>query len=80
MFREYKDKHGTIIQAGMTIRHDSGDVEEVYETMTDSGERSLGIMATNPDYLKRHPDCEIEYYDLHNFNLKEWEIIKEESL
>ena len=73
----FTDKHGTPIQAGMTIRHDNGDTEKVYATTTASGDESLGVMATNPAYLKRHPDCEIEYYDLSNFNLKEWEIVQE---
>ena len=77
---EFRDKNGTLIEAGAFIRHDNGDIEEVFSTTTASGDESLGIMATNPAYLKNHPDCEIEYYDLSNFNLKEWEIVQEVQL
>lgn len=78
MTYRFYDKHGEEIKAGMTIRHDSGKMEKVYATTDHYGAHSLGIMATNPEYLKRHPDAELEYYDLSNFiPMSEWEIVKE---
>lgn len=73
----YFDKHGVEIKPGMIIRHDDGDTEEVYATEDSFGNDSLGIMASNPEYLKRHPDAKIEYYSLSNFDMSEWEIIGE---
>ena len=74
---EFKDKNGKVIEAGMTLRHDNGDTEKVYATTTAYGDESLGFMATNPLWLKHHPDWDIEYYDLSQFNMREWEIIEE---
>ena len=71
----FTDKNGRKIEAGMTIRHVSGETEKVYATNTADGAESLGVMATNPEYLKYHPDHAIEYYDLSNFDLNEWEIV-----
>ena len=76
MKHTYKDKHGKEIRAGMTIRHDNGDNELVYNTMDAYGDDILGILATNPDYIKYHPDCELEYYPLSNFDMREWEIVE----
>lgn len=76
MKNTYHDKHGEEILAGMTIRHDNGDTELVYETEDANGNDNLGILATNPDYLKYHSDCELEYYPLSNFDMREWEIVK----
>ena len=72
----YHDKHGEEIQAGMTIRHDNGETELVYATVNAYGDEGLGICATNPAYAALHPDCDIEYYPLSNFNMQEWEIVK----
>lgn len=72
----YKDKHGKGILAGMTIRHDNGDTELVYDTTDGNGDEDLGILATNPAYAERHPDCDLEYYSLSNFRMSEWEIVK----
>ena len=76
MKHTYHDKHGKEILAGMTIRHDNGDTELVYATEDAHGDDNLGILATNPDYLKYHPDCEQEYYPLSNFDMSEWEIVE----
>ncbi len=72
----YKDKHGEEILAGMTIRHESGDTELVYDTTDGYGDEDLGILATNHAYAERHPDCDLEYYSLSNFDMREWEIVK----
>ena len=71
----FHDKNGREILAGMTIRHDNGDTEEVYATTNAYGDDNLGVMATNPAYAALHPDCDIEYYSLSNFCLDEWEIV-----
>ena len=76
MKHAYHDKHGKKILAGMTIRHDEGETEMVYATMDAYGNEDLGIMATNPDYAKHHPDCDIEYYSLANFRMSEWKIVE----
>lgn len=70
----YHDKHGKEILEGMTIRHDDGEMQKVYATEDQYGNEGLGILATNPAYLERHPDHEPEYYPLSNFDLSEWEI------
>ncbi len=72
---KYFDKHGNEIDAGMTIKHDNGDIEMVYETADGQGRLDLGINASNEDYLIRHPELDREYYPLRQFNMKEWEII-----
>ena len=76
MKHTYRDKHGQAIQAGVTIRHDNGETELVYATMDSYGNEDLGVMATSKAYAERHPDCDIEYYSLANFNMSEWEIVQ----
>ena len=76
MKHSYHDKHGNEILAGMTIRYDDGDVELVYAITDGSGDEDLGIMATNPDYVKHHPNCEIKYYSLSSIGTREWEIVQ----
>lgn len=81
MKKRYYDKHGKEILAGMLIRHDSGETEEVYAIGDGNGNEDLGICATNPAYAAQHPYRDLEYYSLSNFYLNEWrnewEIIKE---
>lgn len=72
---KYYDKNGNEILVGMHIRHNNGDVEEVFATMSQYGDDGLGISATNPAYAAKH-DCELEYYSLSNFDLTEWEIVE----
>lgn len=74
---QYFDKNGEEILAGMTLRHNDGEEKKVYECGDEFGTASLGFMATNPDFLKLHPDWPVEYYPLHQFNLSEWVIAKE---
>ena len=76
MKHSYHDKHGNKILAGMTIRHGDGDVELVYATTDADGDEDLGIMATNPDYAKHHPKCDIKYYSLSSIRIREWEIVQ----
>ena len=76
MKHSYKDKHCSEIHAGMTIQHDNGDTETVYATTDAYGDDDIGVMATNPAYAARHPDCDIEYYSLSNFRMSEWEIVE----
>lgn len=67
--REYFDKHGERIEAGMTLRHDNGDIGEVAETVSSmDGEKDLGM------------SCNMwEAYPLWSFDLREWEIVKSEE-
>ena len=73
----YFDKNREEIQAGMTLRGPSGELETVYECGDELGNINLGFMATNPQFLKYHPDWPVEYYPLYQFELDEWEIVKE---
>lgn len=64
----YKDKNGREIKAGMTLRHDGGDIDTVVATTDANGDEGLGI------------GCNAyEAYPLHQFNLSEWEIVEEEE-
>lgn len=69
----YKDKNGVEIKAGMFIQHDEGDCEEVFAC----GDNDLGILASNPDYLKMHIDADPVYYPLSEFTLSEWRVVSE---
>lgn len=75
----YFDKNGKEIQAGMIIRHKNGKEDKVYECGDEFGTANLGFMASNPEFLKYHPDWPLEYYPLSNFNLSEWEVVDREN-
>lgn len=75
---QYFDKNSEEIHAGMTLRHDDGEEKKVYECGDEFGTANLGFMASNPRFLKHHPDWPVEHYPLHQFNMKEWEIVKED--
>ncbi len=64
----YHDKNGRKIEAGMTLRHDSGDIDTVVATTDDDGDEGLGFSCND-----------FEAYPLHQFNLSEWEIVEEEE-
>ena len=72
---KYFDKTGTKIKAGMYIRMSDGSIELVYDTVDAFGNPSLGINASNEEYLRRHPEAEREYYSLSNFDMRDVEII-----
>ena len=72
----YQDKHGKDILAGMTIRHDNGDTEEVVATVDAYGNDDLGVVATNPAFAEAHPTWPTECYSLSNFRMREWEIVE----
>ena len=65
---KYFDKNNKEIKEGMFLKHDNGDIEEVY--MSDSGD--LGFMATSESHMSKR--MSVELYPLHQFNLDEWEI------
>ena len=68
--REYYDKHGERIKAGMTLRHDDGDTGEVSETVSGvDGDKDLGMSCNT-----------WEAYPLWQFDLREWEIVKSEEV
>lgn len=70
--KPYFDKHGERILPGMKIRHNDGEVEEIFEC----GDNDLGIDATNHNCP--HVTREV-CYPLSSFNLSEWEVVKEEK-
>lgn len=73
---KYFDKNGEEIKAGMTLKHDDGDTEYVYECESQEGEKDLGFNASNENHLSFH-ELNRQYYPLHQFNLTEWEIVNE---
>lgn len=66
---KYYDKNGNQIKEGMTIKHNEGDVEKVYSC----GDNDLGVNADNPNYVGGELG---QCYPLHQFDLKEWEIVR----
>lgn len=71
MKRQYFDKNGKEIKAGMIIMDSEGNKEAVYDLGED-----LGLNASNERYLETHPDVTREYYPLYQFSLREdWEIV-----
>ena len=80
---EYRDKHGTLIEAGMYIRFDGcSQLELVYDTVDAYGNPDLGINASNEEYMKRHGLCEWdrEFYPLSNFRMSETEIVPPDQI
>ena len=71
---QYFDKNGKEIKAGMKILMDDGSIEMVYDTDDQYGNPSLGINASNEEFLKLHPNWAREYYSLSNFNPSSIEI------
>lgn len=64
----YKDKNGREIKAGMTLRHDDGSTDVVCATTDSDGDEGLGF------------GCNVlEAYPLHQFNMREWEIVEGEE-
>lgn len=68
----YYDKNGNPVNVGDFIRFDDGSIEQVFSC----GDDDLGIMATNKDYLKYHPDARIEYYPMSQFDYDSFELVK----
>lgn len=70
---EYFDKNGDVIEAGMYLKHDKGDTDIVFCNGED-----YGFSATNKEFVENHPNADIceQIYPLHQFNMKEWEIVK----
>lgn len=70
--KKYYDRNGKEIKDGMTIKNVTGEVEKVYSC----GDGDLGLSASNEDYLKVHPEAEIEFYPLSEFDTtNDWEIV-----
>lgn len=59
---QYFDKNGKEIKAGMKILMEDGSIEMVYDTDDQYGNPSLGINASNEEFLKLHPNWAREYY------------------
>lgn len=76
----YHDKNGNEIKEGMVI-HIEGepDNELVYACVSQDGRDNLGILATNKEYLKYHPDADLEFYPLSNWISEQIEIVPSEG-
>lgn len=61
---QYFDRNGAPINEGDLIQLDDGSIKRVYRADNAVGDTDFGIMATNPAYLARHPNADIEYYSL----------------
>lgn len=72
MGEKYYDKNGKEIKAGMTLKHDDGDIDKVFQA--DSGD--LGFNASNEDWVGYIEGWNQKLYPLYQFNLKEWEIME----
>lgn len=68
---KYYDKNGVEIKAGMTLQHDDGETELVYET----DNNDLGFNASNENH-KGYVGVYRELYPLYQFNMNEWKVIK----
>lgn len=77
---DYKDKYGVLIKAGMVI-HIEGEPnnELVCACVSPEGRDDLGILATNKEYLEYHPDANLEYYSLANWEPEQLTIILKEK-
>ena len=64
----YKDKNGREIKAGMILRHDDGSTGVVCATTDSDGDEGLGFGCNS-----------WEAYPLHQFDMREWEIVEEEG-
>ena len=76
MANEYFDKNGDLIEEGMILMHDDGDLSLVYK----SDDNDLGFNATNKNYKYNTPGWSIQLYPLSSFCLKEWVIVDETAL
>ena len=74
---QYFDKNGKKILPGMKIRINDGSTELVHRTMDDDFNEDLGILASNEDYLKRHPAADQEYYSISNWRSDSIEVVEE---
>jgi Ni,Fe-hydrogenase III component G len=75
----YFDKNGNEIRSGMVLRNSRGEEKKVYECSDEFGAANLGFLASNPRFLELHPDWPEEYYPLSQFNLAEYEIVRDEE-
>ena len=78
--RKYYDRNGAEVTIGSKLYFILDDcVEEVYAINDGYGEYDveLGINASNPDYLRNHPDAEQEFYPLWQFDHHDYELVKE---
>ncbi len=79
---KFYDMNGNRIKAGMYIRMEDGSTELVYEYKNEDGNITLGINASNEEYMRIHGLDEIdrEFYPLNNFNMRGVEICDPETV
>lgn len=66
--RKYIDKNNREIKAGDMISIERSKPTKVYAIQTDVGTQGLGISASNPKYLKAHPEQDEQFYPLTEFS------------
>lgn len=65
----YYDCDGELIQPGQYIVHPDDMVKrQVFKCTDADGREDLGILATNPSFLKFHPDWPLEFYSLRQYD------------
>ncbi len=75
---KYADKNGVTVKDQDLLQHDDGSVYRVHPCYNGgSGEDDLGIPANNEEFRKNHPDTPDMFYPLHQFDMKEWQVISE---
>lgn len=76
MYYQYYDCNGSPINEGDLIQLDDGSIKRVYRTDNADGDTDFGIIATNPAFLARHPNADIEYYSLRSIGQRNMTLIK----
>lgn len=74
---KYKDCDGELIQPGHVLLCPDGNRRKVYRCTDCNGNEDLGILATNPNFLKNHPDYDLEFYSLHSLDFFRCAIVDE---
>lgn len=73
--KQYFDKNENLIEAGMKLRSDAGEVMEVFICKEDDDE--MGFKERPKSANTRFTVNDVEYFPLFQFDLNQWEIVKE---
>ena len=76
LYYQYYDCNGAPINEGDLIQLSDGSIKRVYRTDNADGDTDFGIIATNPAFLARHPNADIEYYSLRSIGQRNMTLIK----
>ena len=76
----FLDRNGHQIFAGCFLKNIYDESSAlVCKTQDQEGKETLGVTASNPDFLKRHPEWPEEYFPLDAIDLSEHEILAYED-